>query len=71
MQAAWDELEKLLEKQDDELKVGIAKADKVIIILTILHTKTTAALNEVAFSYHRVRGLYFTAVVFAVTIYSA
>ena len=31
-------------------------------------TKTTAAQNEVALSYHRVRGLYFLAVVFAVTI---
>ena len=32
---------------------------------TILLTKTTAAQNEVALSYHRVRGLYFLAVVFA------
>ena len=31
-------------------------------------TKTTAALNEVALSYHGVRGLYFLAVVFAATI---
>ena len=31
--------------------------------------KTTAAQNEVALSYHRVRGLYFLAVVFVVTIY--
>ena len=34
----------------------------------ILLTKTTAAPNEVALSYHRVRGLYFLAVVFAMTI---
>ena len=34
----------------------------------ILLTKTTAALSEVALSYHSVRGLYFLAVVFAVTI---
>ena len=31
--------------------------------LTILLTKTTAAQNEVALSYHKVRGLYFLAVV--------
>ena len=35
---------------------------------TILLTKTTAAQNEVALSYHRVRGLYFLAVVFVATI---
>ena len=35
---------------------------------TILLTKTTAAQNEVALSYHRVRGLYFLAVVFATTV---
>ena len=35
----------------------------------MLLTKTTAAQNEVALSYHRVRGQYFLAVVFAVTIY--
>ena len=34
----------------------------------ILLTKTTAAQNEVALSYHRVRGLYFLAVVFVATI---
>ena len=34
----------------------------------ILPTKTTAARNGVALSYHRVRGLYFLAVVFAATI---
>ena len=33
-------------------------------------TKTTAAKNEVALSYRRVRGLYFLAVVFAATIFT-
>ena len=33
----------------------------------ILLTKTTAAQNEVALSYHRARGLYFLAVVFVAT----
>ena len=35
----------------------------------ILLTKTAAARNEVVLSYHRVRGLYFLAVVFVATIY--
>ena len=35
---------------------------------TILLTKTTAAQNEDALSYHRVRGLYCQAVVFVATI---
>ena len=35
----------------------------------ILLTKTTAAQNEVALSYHKVRGIYFLAVFFAATIY--
>ena len=34
----------------------------------ILLTKITAAQNEVALRYHRVRGLYFLAVIFATTI---
>ena len=34
----------------------------------MLLTKTTAAQNDVALSYHRVRGLYFPAVIFAATI---
>ena len=34
----------------------------------ILLTKTTAAQNEDALSYHRVRGLYFQAVVFTAAI---
>ena len=36
--------------------------------LGILLTKTTAVRNEVALSYHSVRGLYFLAVVFVTTI---
>ena len=34
----------------------------------ILITKTTAAQNEVALSYHKLRGLYFLAIIFAATI---
>ena len=34
----------------------------------ILLTKITFTQNEVALSYHRVRGLYFLAVIFAATI---
>ena len=37
--------------------------------LNIVATKTTAAQNEVALSYHKVCGLYFLAVVFAATIF--
>ena len=37
-------------------------------IAFILLTKTTAAQNEVALSYHKLRGLYFLAVVFVATI---
>ena len=36
----------------------------------ILLTETTAVLNEVALSYHEVRGQFFLPVVFAVTIYT-
>ena len=36
--------------------------------ILIFPTKTTAAQNEVALSYHKVRGLYFLAVVFEATI---
>ena len=36
--------------------------------ITILPTKTTAAQSEDALSYHRVRGLYFLAVVFVRSI---
>ena len=35
---------------------------------TILLTKITAAQNEDALSYHKVRGLYFLAAIFATTI---
>ena len=37
----------------------------------MLLTEATAAQNEVALSYYRVRGLYFLADIFAVTIISA
>ena len=40
----------------------------VTVVKYILLTKTAAAQNEDALSYHRVRGLYFQAVVFVVTI---
>ena len=43
-------------------------SNSIDINLCILHTKTTAAQNEVALSYHRVWGLYFLAVVFAAII---
>ena len=39
-----------------------------IFDIFILLTKTTAAQNEVALSYHGMRGLHFLAVVFAETI---
>ena len=38
------------------------------LLVTILLTKRTAAQNEDTLSYHRVRGLYFQAVVFVATI---
>ena len=38
------------------------------MIFTILLKKRTAAQNEVALSYHKVRGLYFLAVVFVRSI---
>ena len=40
-----------------------------VVLVIILLTKTTTAQNEVALSYHPVRGLYFMAVIFATTIY--
>ena len=41
-----------------------------IKVRAIIHlTKTTSAQNEIALSYHRVRGLYFLAVVFVSTIF--
>ena len=39
--------------------------------MTILLTKITVVQNEAALSYHRVRGLYFLAVVFAATVYDS
>ena len=52
------------------MNAHIIKTHRVFIILRtiILPTKTTAAQTEVALSYHRVRGLYFLAVVFVATI---
>ena len=40
----------------------------LLYLTLILLTKTTVARNAVALSYHRVRGLYFLAVVFAAII---
>ena len=41
----------------------------LLVVNTTIHLiKTTAAQNEVALSDHRVRGLYFLAVVFRATI---
>ena len=40
----------------------------VLWIISILLTRTNVAQNEVALSYHRVRSLYFLAVIFAVTL---
>ena len=42
----------------------------ILLYIIILLTKTTAAQNEVALGYHRLRGLYFLAVVFVTTIYT-
>ena len=41
---------------------------KCLRFATILLIKITATQEEVALSYHRVRGLYFLAVVFAATV---
>ena len=52
--------------------MGEAKSETSMLhgcFLPILLTKTTAARNEVALNYHRVRGLYFLAVVFVATIF--
>ena len=40
----------------------------ILLYIIILLTKTTATQNEVALSYHRLRGVYFPAVVFVSTI---
>ena len=45
-------------------RLGFLIQSKTIIFLT----KTAAAQNEVTFSYHRVRGLCFVAVIFAEAI---
>ena len=50
--------------------IFIKKYLKRIRYYTVLLTKTTAAQNEIALSYHRVRGLYFLAVAFTATIIS-
>ena len=51
------------------LKKGTAEVLEFHVYLqSILLTKTTAAQNEVALSYHKVHGLYFLAVVFEETI---
>ena len=42
---------------------------KYINMIYMLLTKTAATQNEVALSYHTVRGLYFLAVVFVATMY--
>ena len=42
----------------------------ILLYISILLTETTAAQNEVALGYHRLRGLYSPAVVFATTIYT-
>ena len=39
--------------------------------MTILLAKITVVQNEVALSYHRVRRLYFLAVIFAATVYDS
>ena len=46
----------------------ITRCTKHVQKLNILLTKITATQNEVELSYHTVCGLYFLAVVFAVTI---
>ena len=49
---------------------GILSAFRTVqrSVANILLTKTTGAQNEVALTYHRVRGLYFQTVVFAATM---
>ena len=42
----------------------------ILLYIIILLTKTTTAQNEVALGYHRLRGLYFPAVVSVTTICS-
>ena len=47
---------------------GVPNNEKFQAMKGMLLTKTTAALNEVVLCYHKVRGLDFPAVIFAVTI---
>ena len=49
---------------------GILSAFRTVqcSVANILLTKTTAPENEVALTYHRVRGLYFQTVIFAATM---
>ena len=52
-------------------RLEVVENDELVVVMSgtiILLIKTTAAQNEVALSYHRVRGLYFLAVVFVVPI---
>ena len=41
----------------------------MVLLFTILLTKTAAAQNEVALCYYRVRGPYFLAVIFMATLF--
>ena len=41
---------------------------RIVYMIYMLLTKTAAAQNEVALSYHTVRGLYFLAAVFAAIV---
>ena len=49
-------------------KTTLCENETIKYYLIIRLTKITAAQNEVSLSYHRVRGLYFLAVVFTATI---
>ena len=46
----------------------LGRIDVQELLLNTLLTKTTASQNAVALNYHKVRGLYFVAVIFAATI---
>ena len=48
-------------------QITVTTAIHYLRIRIILLTKITAAQDEVALSYHRVRGLYFLEVIFAAT----
>ena len=51
-----------------KIDLGTKKIESCSNTSIILLTKANATQNEVALSYHRVRGLHFLAVVFAATI---